>query len=219
VGCGHSSPDHEVLIVNPSTRLRCAEGGIGEIWVRGPSISSGYFDNPAETDAAFHASLADTEEGPFLRTGDLGAIVRGELYVTGRLKDVLIIRGRNYYPHDLESTVSSSHEAMRPNCGAVFTIPLQGEERLVIVQEVKEGTAEPAPEQTLRTQLTRVIRQAVSREHALQVYAVILLPPRGLPKTSSGKVQRQLCRSLFLENKLEPISDWRIDRANGVEEH
>jgi acyl-CoA synthetase (AMP-forming)/AMP-acid ligase II len=205
VGCGRPADDHRCLIVDPETRVRCPPGAVGELWVSGPGVAQGYWNHPDESLHTFQARLADTGEGPFLRTGDLGSIVDGELYVTGRLKDVLIIRGRNYYPQDIEATVSACHAALRPNCAVAFTLPAQGEEQLVIVQEVKRAAAEDA------TDVILAIRRAVSQHNQLQARSVVLIPPRSLPKTSSGKLQRRLCRSLFMEGRLETVALWRLE--------
>jgi acyl-CoA synthetase (AMP-forming)/AMP-acid ligase II len=204
VGCGRPAVAHQCLIVDPETRLRCPPGTVGEIWVSGPSVAQGYWNHPAESLHTFQARLADTGEGPFLRTGDLGSIADGELYVTGRLKDVLIIRGRNYYPQDIEATVSACHDALRPSCGVAFTVPSQGEESLVIVQEVKRAAVDS-------TDVILSIRRAISQHDQLQARSVVLIAPRSLPKTSSGKVQRQLCRSLFMEGRLETVALWQLE--------
>ena len=142
VGCGGIAPDLKVVIVDPETLAPCASDRVGEIWVSGPSVARGYWRKPAETEQTFGAHLA-TGEGPFLRTGDLGFLDRGQLFVTGRLKDLIIIRGSNHYPQDLEHTVERSHRALRPACGAAFSIDVDGAERLVIVQEVNDRASVP----------------------------------------------------------------------------
>ncbi|MET0404976.1 MAG: AMP-binding protein, partial [Cystobacter sp.] len=207
IGCGRSLGDQDVRIVDPQTREPRAPGRIGEIWVRGPSIARGYWERPEETGRTFQARLAGSDEGPFLRTGDLGVLEDGELFVTGRQKDLLIVRGRNHYPQDLELTVERCDPALRPGCGAAFSVPVEGEERVVIVHEFSSRSGSDAPERT-REVLAR-IRQAVSEQHELAVHAVMLLAPGSLPKTSSGKVQRHASRAAFLEGSLEGLDTWR----------
>ena len=137
VSCGHSWLGHKIVIANPDTLEKCKSNQVGEIWLSGRSIAQGYWNQPEATKATFHAYLKDTKEGPFLRTGDLGFITKdGELFVTGRLKDVIIIRGRNHYPQDIEKVVEESHEALIPNHSAAFSIKIAGEEKLVVVSEI-----------------------------------------------------------------------------------
>jgi acyl-CoA synthetase (AMP-forming)/AMP-acid ligase II len=202
VGCGHPWLGQEVVIADPDARIRCPEDGVGEIWVRGPSVAKGYWNQPDETERTFSARLADTGEGPFLRTGDLGFVRDGELFVTGRLKDVLVIRGRNHYPQDIEATVQAVHPALRAGCGAAFETGPDGEPRLVVVQEVDRRCRD--------VDLTRLlgdIRQAVAERHELQVHDVQFLEPGGLPKTSSGKVQRHACRAGYERGTLRRWRD------------
>ncbi len=137
VGCGETLPDQKIAIADPEDLTTCPPGRIGEIWVHGPSVAQGYWRQPEATEATFHAYLKDTGEGPFLRTGDLGFIADGELFVTGRLKDLIIVRGANYYPQDMELTVQQSHPRLRRDCGAAFTAERDGREELVVVQEVE----------------------------------------------------------------------------------
>ena len=135
-GCGQALVDQSVAIVDPASLTRCAPGRIGEIWVSSPSVAKGYWNRADETKSTFQAHLADTGEGPFLRTGDLGYLRDGELFITGRLKDLIIIRGSNHYPQDIEATVEESHKALRPGGVAAFSMDLEGEERLIVVQEI-----------------------------------------------------------------------------------
>lgn len=140
VGCGQSLPDQQIKIVHPEKLTLCAEGEVGEIWVSGPSIARGYWHKPEETKQTFAAYLAEApEKEPFMRTGDLGFLEAGELFVTGRLKDVIIINGRNHYPQDIEWTVEQSHHLIRPGCIASFSVEVKGEERLVVVAEVERN--------------------------------------------------------------------------------
>ncbi|GAB4146910.1 MAG: fatty acyl-AMP ligase [Candidatus Promineifilaceae bacterium] len=199
VGSGRTLSDQRIVIVNPETKRLCPPDQIGEIWVAGPSVAQGYWNRPEQTAETFRAFLADSGDGPFLRTGDLGFLHGGELFVTGRLKDLIIVRGRNHYPQDIERTVENSHPVLRPGCTAAFAIDRDGEEQVVVVQEVnlKADVDFAAVAQT--------IRQAVAAEHELQLYAVALIEPRTIPKTSSGKIQRHMCRQEFLDHKLKAV--------------
>jgi acyl-CoA synthetase (AMP-forming)/AMP-acid ligase II len=198
VGCGQSWLDQKIMIVDPESLTRCPSGQVGEIWVSGSSIAQGYWHRSEETTHTFRAHLLDTGEGPFLRTGDLGFVREGELFVTGRLKDLITIRGHNHYPQDIELTVEQCHSMLRPGCGATFAVEVEGEERLVVVQEV-----EPHCRHLPREEVLGDIRQAVAEHHELHVYAVVLLKPGSIPRTSSGKIQRSACRSSFLARSLE----------------
>jgi len=193
VGCGQSLGDQEIIIVHPETFTRCSPDEVGEIWIAGPSVTQGYWNRPEDTERIFRAYLADTEEGPFLRTGDLGFLKDGELFVTGRLKDLIIIAGHNHYPQDIELTVERSHPSVRPGCCAAFSVDIAGEERLVIVAEV-ERRHQPQRDQSsdavaprFTVGVARAIRRAVAESHELRVYAVLPLKPGSIPKTSSGR--------------------------------
>jgi non-ribosomal peptide synthase protein (TIGR01720 family) len=199
VGCGQALLDQRVIVVDPETLTRCSPDQVGEIWVVGPSVAQGYWNRPEETERTFRAYLSNTGEGPFLRTGDLGFLHDGELFITGRLKDLIIVRGRNHYPQDIEYTVERSHPALRRGCGAAFAVEVANEERLVVVQEL-ELRQHPEIDEVVGN-----IRQAVAEEHEIQVYAVSLIKPGSIPKTTSGKVQRQSCRQAFLEDRLAVI--------------
>jgi acyl-CoA synthetase (AMP-forming)/AMP-acid ligase II len=144
IGCGSASLDTKIVIVNPESLTQCSPNQVGEIWVSGASVAQGYWNRPEETEKTFRAQLPDTgvreaERSlvPFLRTGDLGFLQDGELFVTGRLKDVLVIRGRNHYPQDIESTVEQSHLSLRSCYSAAFSVDVGGEERLVVVGKQK----------------------------------------------------------------------------------
>ncbi|NEP26715.1 fatty acyl-AMP ligase [Moorena sp. SIO3I6] len=198
VGCGQSWLDQKIAIVDPESLKLCADNQVGEIWVSGASVAGGYWQKPKETKQTFHGYIADTGKGPFMRTGDLGFVNNGELFVTGRLKDVIIIRGRNHYPQDIELTVERSHLALRPASGAAFVMEVNGEQRLVIVQEVERTYLRKLDTQ----EVVRHIRRAVASDHELQVHDVALLKPGSIPKTSSGKIQRHRCRANFLSQQL-----------------
>jgi len=209
-GCGDSAIGAEIRIVHPETRLPSAPRAIGEIWVKSLSIAQGYWNRPDATRETFQATLADTGDGPFLRTGDLGFYENGELYITGRLKDLLIIRGRNHYPQDIELTVERAHPALRPGCGAAFSITVAGEERVAVFQELERTHLNNFDAEAIFA----AIRQAVATEHELQLEAITLLRTGSVPKTSSGKIQRQASKKMFLASDTEDtqwrMADWRI---------
>ncbi len=207
VGCGQTLLDQQIVIAHPDTLNRCSPNEVGEIWVSGPSVAQGYWNRSEETQKTFQAYLADTGEGPFLRTGDLGFLQDGELFVTGRLKDLIIIRGRNHYPQDIELTVEQSHPALRPSGGATFSVDVL--EQLVIVQELERQYLR----QVDMDAVIRSISQAVVEQHELEVYAILLLKPGSIPKTSSGKIQRRACRAGFLAGSLDVVRDWRQQRS------
>src|SRR5205823_11018829 len=195
-----------IAIVDPeSLRLAGAEE-IGEIWVKGPSVAKGYWNRAEETEQIFNAFIAGSVDGPFLRTGDLGFLQDGELFVTGRLKDLIIIRGRNHYPQDIELTVEQSHQALRPGCGVAFSVDVLNEERLVIVQEVERQYRNLNVGEVVET-----IRHAVAEEHELKVYAMVLIKTGSIPKTSSGKRQRRACREGFLARNLNTVGEWILE--------
>lgn len=204
VGVGHSTPNPKIVIVRPESLTLCLDGEIGEIWVAGRSVAGGYWRKPEETQQTFNAQLQDTKEGPFLRSGDLGFLLDGELFITGRIKDMIIIRGQNHYPQDIELTVENSHAALRSNCGAAFSVEIEGVEQLVIVQEVERTYLR----QLDVDEVVKSIRQAVSEQHQLQVYAIALLKTASIPKTSSGKIQRLGCRVGFLNKSLDIVGNW-----------
>jgi acyl-CoA synthetase (AMP-forming)/AMP-acid ligase II len=201
--CGQLVCDTKVAIVDPDTLKRCQPDEVGEVWVSDPSVAGGYWQRPEESEETFRAYTADTKEGPFLRTGDLGFMRGGELFITGRIKDLIIIRGTNHYPQDIEWTVQQIHPCLRPDYGAAFSIDANGEEKLVVVQEVKRNPEEYNPEEVLNN-----IRQAIAEIHELQVYSVVLAKPGNILKTSSGKIQRRACKSNFLSGELQVLADW-----------
>jgi acyl-CoA synthetase (AMP-forming)/AMP-acid ligase II/acyl carrier protein len=204
VGCGRVWLDQKVIIVDPESLTQCPSGQIGEIWFSSPSVAQGYWNQPEQTQQTFQAFTADTKEGPFLRTGDLGFLQSSELFITGRLKDLIIIRGTNHYPQDIELTVEQSHPALRSSCGAAFAVEVDGVERLVVAQEVERTSLR----QLDVDEVVGAIRKAVSEQHDLQVYAVLLLKTASIPKTSSGKIQRYACRANFLNRTLNLVNQW-----------
>lgn len=197
VSCGRTGEHHRVLVVDPDTRVPCPPDRVGELWFAGPSVSSGYWQQEQVSEDIFRARTADGD-GPFLRTGDLGFVRDGQVYVTGRIKDMLLLHGENHYPQDLEQTVWDTDPRLRPGCGAAFAIERDGAEALVIVQEVD------APANELPALAARV-RDAIHQQHQLRVHALVLIPPRTIAKTSSGKIQRRACREHYLAGKLRVL--------------
>lgn len=193
-----------VAIVNPETLMKEPEGSIGEIWVKGDSVALGYWKSPEKTLKSFQKYLASTGDGPYLRTGDLGFLYEEELYVTGRIKDVIIIRGRNYYPQDIEHTVEACNSAFKSNGGAVFGAEIDGEEQLVVMQEINRKYLKSLDFE----EVTGNILQAIKTEHALSAYTILLLKSGSLPKTSSGKVRRFACQKSYLEGCIESLHEW-----------
>ncbi|MCS7304740.1 MAG: AMP-binding protein [Thermoguttaceae bacterium] len=206
VGCGRPWSGHRVAIVDPKTCLEMPPDRIGEIWVRSPNVAQGYWNRPEETRQVFHARLADTQEGPFLRTGDLGFFYEGQLFFVGRLKELIVLRGRNYYPQDIEAVVAKAHPSLSGCQGAAFSIPGQQEERLVIVHEVRGSKRRDWQS------ILEAIRRELAAEFCFLPYAVVLIPAGRLPRTSSGKPRRQRCREMFLAGSLEVLAQWQAGR-------
>jgi len=200
VGCGR--PRISVHLAEPSTGKPIADGRIGEIRVRGANIARGYFNDPETTLETFGRGETDGADGG-LKTGDLGFLHDGDLYVVGRAKDLIIIRGRNIHPSDVETTVQRADLRLRDNGGAAVSLDTDEEERLYIVQEV-----DAAPGTDL-DKLIDVIRSAVWLAHGVDVHGVVLIRPGALPKTSSGKVQRFACRTAIERGEFDAVAQWR----------
>jgi len=205
VSCGHILEQTEAVIVDPETRKRLPAAQVGEIWVASDGVAGGYWRRQRSTEEIFHAYLAETGEGPFLRTGDLGFLLDEELFVCGRLKDLIIIHGQNYIPQDIEWAVQSAHDALRPESGAAFSVPVDGQERLVIVHEVY-GKAVRALDQSA---VFAAMHSAVGEALGLEIQAIALVRPGAVPKTSSGKIQHSACRRMFLDGTLKSVAAWR----------
>jgi amino acid adenylation domain-containing protein len=216
-GCGRPWLGQEVVIVAPEERTRRADGTVGEVWVCGGSVARGYWGRPESTASEFAARLrGEPQAGPFLRTGDLGFLRDGELFITGRRKDLIIVRGRNLYPQDLERTAESSHAAVRPGCAAAFTLaPSAGDAEDAEVAEEKVVVAcELAPHaERQAAAVAEAVRRAVSEEHEVQVHDVVLVRAGSIPKTTSGKLQHHACRDLYREGTLSVVYS---DRAAGI---
>lgn len=199
VGCGSTLPGHELRVVDSDAQRLCPENRIGELWVRGASVAHGYWGRPEETAHTFQAYLA-TGEGPFLRTGDLGFVAEGQVFLTGRAKDLIIIRGRNLYPHDIELAVQNSHPSLVPNAGAAFAIEVDGEDVLVVANEVERH-----PDDPLETILS-IVRETLLLEFGVDAYTVVLVKIGAIPKTTSGKIRRVECRRAFLARDLDLLA-------------
>jgi acyl-CoA synthetase (AMP-forming)/AMP-acid ligase II len=217
VGCGVPASPTRIVIVNPATRKARSHEEVGEIWVASPSVARGYWNRQRDTELTFQATATDSGEGPFLRTGDLGFLRGNNLFITGRIKDVIIIRGGKFYPQDIEQTVERTHPVIRPGGAAAFSIPSATGERLVVLAELdrrmsRTAYADHAGASSMTScDLGRImgdLREAIADQHEIQVSAIWLLSGGVLSKTTSGKLQRYACRAGFLAGHFEPIAAW-----------
>ncbi|HEY0098837.1 MAG TPA: fatty acyl-AMP ligase [Pyrinomonadaceae bacterium] len=217
VGSGDVSLGTRAVIVEPASLRECPKGSVGEVWVSGAGVAQGYWNRPELTEQTFKAHLSDTGQGPFLRTGDLGFIKDGELFITGRLKDLIIIGGRNHYPQDIELTVEQCHPSLRSGCVAAFSVEFEGEESLVIAAEVDQRYKRTAPTGETAGAASRHfaaeewkllktgVQRAIADYFGLHVHELVWLKVGGIPKTSSGKIRRQACRQAYLTGRLERL--------------
>lgn len=208
VSCGRPQPEQRFRIVDPVSQTVCTSNQVGEIWVASPNIAKGYWRNPQETEETFQAFLTENHEGPFLRTGDLGFFSEGELFVTGRLKDLIILHGRNIYPQDVEAIVSNCHPALRPGCCAAFSLVQDTSEGLAVVQEVSRHYQKWDIQEIIQA-----IRQALAQELETEVVTIELLRMGGILKTTSGKIRRNACRQGFLEGTLPVVERWTLNQT------
>lgn len=211
VGCGEALAGQRVLIVEPNSGRPCLDGNVGEIWVQGPSVSTGYHENPEATARVFGARLADGGEGEFLRTGDLGFSRDGQIFVTGRLKDLIIVRGRNYYPEDIEYVVERADAGFRAGHCAAFSVEVEQEERLVVVQEV-----DPRNRGLDGAAACQAVRQAIAANFEIEVHSIVLTNAGMVPKTTSGKRRRAACREFYLRDQLEAQARWTAEVRSEV---
>ncbi len=213
VSCGQTISNQKIMIVDPKKLVQCLPEQVGEIWLSGFNIAQGYWNQAEQTKRTFQGYLADTDvsavlatpgaSGPFFRTGDLGFFSNGELFVIGYLQDLIVIEDRSYYPQDIELTVQKSNPKLRLGCGVAFAVAVNGREQLVVVQEIERHYRDVNLKQMVAT-----IRQAVVREHGLQTYAVVIVKTGSILKTSSGKLQRHICRAQFLADNLSVVGKW-----------
>jgi acyl-CoA synthetase (AMP-forming)/AMP-acid ligase II len=202
VGCGRAGADNEIRIVDPETRVERAPREVGEIWTRGPCVAAGYFGREEESEETFRARIEGGTES-WLRTGDLGFLDDGELYVTGRLKDLIVVGGRNFYPTDVELACAEV-DGVRRSCSAAFALEHDGREHVVVVSEVAADGVD-------HTAVVDAVRAAVAGALELRVQGVALIAPRSMPKTSSGKVQRYACREEYRAGGLEIVHEWAVE--------
>ncbi|MFB6824912.1 fatty acyl-AMP ligase [Streptomyces virginiae] len=204
VGAGFPALGTRVLVVDPATLEPCPPGRIGEIWIDGPCVALGYRERDRETRETFGVRTAGEGSEPggprYLRTGDLGFLHEGELFVAGRLKDVIIRNGRNFYPQDIELSAERAAAGLRPNCAAAFSVDDGAAERLVVVVETDGRVLRETGAERLRES----VRQAVRDGQSLRTDEVVLIRRGALPRTTSGKVQRRACRKLYLDGELAP---------------
>jgi acyl-CoA synthetase (AMP-forming)/AMP-acid ligase II len=201
--CGRPAPGTDIRIIDPQTLRPSAGDAPGEIWIAGPGVASGYWNQPEQTASIFDARIGGTGEGPFLRTGDLGALREDGLHVTGRIKDILIVRGIKHFPQDIEGTVERASPWVRAGCCAVFAMPGVDGDKVAVAAEL-EGSGEHES----RDEVIASIREAVGAAHGIQVSAVALVAPGAIPKTTSGKLQRFACREGLLTGRLIPLLLW-----------
>ena len=209
VSAGYPWLDGQLAICDPDSLKECPPDHIGEIWYSGSSVGQGYWQLPEKTQQTFQASLND-QETKYLRTGDLGFISDGELYITGRLHDVLVFWGLNHYPRHIEQTVEQCHPALKANCGVAFSIEVEGKARLVIAQEIERTHRKSL----VMDEVVSAIRWQVFQQHFIDIYGIVLLQPGRMPKTSSGKVQRSACKTKFLDQSLAVYAQWYLENVN-----
>ena len=211
VACGQALDDTLIAIADPKLCVVAKKNTIGEIWVSGPGVASGYWQNEEATTETFKAALEEYPGRNFLRTGDLGFVHDGALYITGREKDLIIIRGANHYPQDIEWTVEQANVALKAGCGAAFSVTVDGEEKLVVVYELEREYVK----NFVLDEIVKSVRSQIALEHDLQLYGLVLLKTASVPRTSSGKIQRRQCREEFLNDTLTEVGKW----LHGSEDH
>jgi amino acid adenylation domain-containing protein/thioester reductase-like protein len=203
IGVGTTIVDHSVRIVDPDSRQILEDGRIGEIWVHGPSVADGYWQREEESDQTFRAKVSDGSSETYLRTGDLGYMRQGEIFITGRIKDMIVINGQNYYPQDIEYCSEHCHPGCRPGCSAAFFLPGELEEQVFLVQEV-----DPKKVDSIDA-ILNAIRASVSGDLGIVLSGIGLIAPGSIPKTSSGKIQRQACKQGYLNNEFKWLGKWK----------
>ncbi|BBU62179.1 non-ribosomal peptide synthetase [Methylosinus sp. C49] len=205
IGCGHAWEGHDVQIVDPDTSRRCSRGEIGEIWTAGPGVAQGYWNRPEETARVFEAKIAGGDGRPYLRTGDLGFADEGQTYVTGRLKDLVIVAGRNFHPEDIENAVEEKSSGLRRGATAAFAVTIEDKEQLVIVAEPDRALSTTIGSGRERDVLRR-IRDCVVYDIGIEPADIVLAQSGSVPKTSSGKIRRSECRRNYLADELKTLA-------------
>ncbi|MGH3969963.1 MAG: fatty acyl-AMP ligase [Mycobacterium sp.] len=210
VGCGR--PRAQVVIVHPVTRRSCRPDAVGEVWIAGPSVARGYWAAPAATEQIFGAMPAHARYGPFLRSGDRGFVRGGQLFITGRCSDLVVVDGARYYPDGIEATVAHCHPVLVSGRGAVFAVAPKsgGAEQLVVVQEVSRRVSEAK-----FSEILRLIQAAITEHHGVQADSIILVQSMRIPTASSGEIQRGACRSQYLDGDLDPLAEWHTPGPAG----
>jgi acyl-CoA synthetase (AMP-forming)/AMP-acid ligase II/acyl carrier protein len=217
VACGAPMAGQQIKIVRPDTLELCPDGEVGEIWLSGPSVARGYWNQPELTRKTFAGISKSDPADCHLRTGDLGFMENGQLYVTGRIKDLIIIRGANHYPQDIERSVEACHSTVRPGCVAAFSVPLGFEEGLVLALEVDSARGGAAPsEAAFFQEITQAIVATVGKDFELETHAICLMAKGAIPKTSSGKLRRSAVREGFLGKTLDLVYEWRRETGKIV---
>ncbi|GIJ21058.1 non-ribosomal peptide synthetase [Micromonospora lutea] len=210
VSCGPAGLDTEVRVVDTESGRACPDGATGEIWVSGGGVAAGYWRRPTESADVFGRHLAESPGRTFLRTGDLGCLVDGELYVTGRVKDMIVVRGQNFYPQDLEQIAEGAHAALRPGAVAAFGVRVGGEERVVLCCELRSyGRDARAAE------VGYAVRARLLSRHGIAPHTLVVLRRGGVPKTTSGKLRRRTCRDAYLDGRLPVYAELTLDRPTG----
>ncbi len=208
VGCGYPRLDTQVKIVHPTTKNLTKSNEIGEIWIKGNSISNGYWNNTEITKENFNQVISNTKKTGYYRTGDLGFIHQNELFITGRIKELIIIRGRNYYPQDIEQIIRSAHPALQSNGTAAFSI-LEEKEKLIIVQEIKRTFIRDLKE----TEVFNAIKSKMAEHLDIAANAIVLVTPLSITKTTSGKLMRKECQVNYLKSNLSVIGIWKASKS------
>jgi acyl-CoA synthetase (AMP-forming)/AMP-acid ligase II len=210
VGCGNILPEQCVLLIDHLTMQPVPKDSIGEILIAGDSVTQGYYNKESLSREVFNTKIDGYSEKGFLRTGDLGFVYNGQLFIQGRLKDLIIIRGRNYYPQDIEFAIAEISNDLRENTCAAFSIEVDAQESLVVVQELKRT----AKNKVNLEAITNSIVNKISKEFNLRPYDVILIEPSTIPKTTSGKIQRNKVKELFKGEQLRQVYSWRLAEIN-----
>lgn len=205
IGCGPlvNEEEIEIKIVNTSNYSICKDGEIGEIWLAGESVTKGYWNKEVETEKTFKAHLSKDENKNYLRTGDSGFIYNGQIFIAGRIKEIIIIHGENYYPQDIEEYVEKSSDQIRQGCGAAIGVKINDEEeKLVIVYELKKRQYSELELKNIKEAINKTLFQIFG----FTPYDIVFIQPSTFPKTSSGKLQRNYCKELYLNKKLQTIT-------------